>query len=230
MTKTTNNLKIFTNEEFGNVRSMIIDNKPYFVASDIAKALGYSNPRDAVSRHCKSWKYITIQTNGGNQKLKFIDEENVILIITSCKNISIENKDKIIENFKQYGIIENSYIPIVSRKEIEFGCKLDEILKIAFDKVKVYINENDANIVTEVIRQYPVLNYKIDFYLPFFHIAIEYDEDEHEYRTYGDNKRQERIEQYFDNNNSYINFIRVKEGNENQFIGELIGNLMTFSL
>lgn len=30
-----------------------IDNKPYFCGSDVAKALGYSNPRDAIIRHCK---------------------------------------------------------------------------------------------------------------------------------------------------------------------------------
>ena len=225
-----NVVEIFNNEEFGQVRTLTIDEKPYVLANDVAKALGYSSPKDAVSRHCKSWKYIYTPTNGGNQKLKFIDEENVILLISSCKNLSVDNKINIIENFKQCGIISNSYIPIISRKEIEFGNKLNEILKIAFDKVKEYINDNDANIVTEVIKQYPVLNYKIDFYLPFFHIGIEYDEDEHKYRTDDDNNRQKEIEKYFEDNDSYINIIRVKEGKENQFIGEFIGNLMNFSL
>ncbi len=46
-------LQIFNNEEFGRVRTAQIDDKPYFVATDIANALGYTNPRDAVSRHCK---------------------------------------------------------------------------------------------------------------------------------------------------------------------------------
>ena len=225
-----NELEIFKNEDFGEIRTLLINDKPYFCASDIAKVLGYSNTRDAISRHCKSWKCISTPTNGGNQKLNYIDEENMILLISSCKKLSVDNKSNIIENFKQRGIFSNSYIPIISRKEIEFGNKLNEILKIAFDKVKEYINDNDANIVTEVIKQYPVLNYKIDFYLPFFHIGIEYDEDEHKYRTDDDNNRQKEIEQYFEDNDSYINIIRVKEGKENQFIGEFIGNLMNFSL
>lgn len=46
-------IKVFENEEFGAVRTVEIDGKPFFVATDIAKALGYSNPRDAVLRHCK---------------------------------------------------------------------------------------------------------------------------------------------------------------------------------
>ncbi|MBY2443970.1 phage antirepressor [Clostridioides difficile] len=48
-----NNIQIFKNCNFGEVRTIEIDGKAYFVASDIAKALGYSNTRDAVKKHCK---------------------------------------------------------------------------------------------------------------------------------------------------------------------------------
>ena len=46
-------LKVFTNEEFGSVRTTEIDGKPYFVANEVASILGYVSPKDAVSRHCK---------------------------------------------------------------------------------------------------------------------------------------------------------------------------------
>lgn len=46
-------LQIFQNEEFGQVRTVDIGGKTYFVGKDVANALGYSNPRDAISRHCK---------------------------------------------------------------------------------------------------------------------------------------------------------------------------------
>ena len=49
-----NELIAFTKEEFGTVRTMIIDGKPYFCASDVAKALGYKRPNDAVSQHCRA--------------------------------------------------------------------------------------------------------------------------------------------------------------------------------
>lgn len=48
-----NELQIFQSEEFGQVRTVDVDGKTYFVATDVAKALGYSNPRDAILRHCK---------------------------------------------------------------------------------------------------------------------------------------------------------------------------------
>ena len=48
-----NNLEIFKNEEFGEIRTVEVDGKPYFVASDIAKALGYKRPNDAISVHCR---------------------------------------------------------------------------------------------------------------------------------------------------------------------------------
>ena len=38
-----NELQIFNNEEFGNVRSLMIDNEPWFVGKDVAEALGYKN-------------------------------------------------------------------------------------------------------------------------------------------------------------------------------------------
>lgn len=49
----TSKLEIFKNEEFGEVRTLEIDGKPYFVASDIAKALGYKRPNDAILAHCR---------------------------------------------------------------------------------------------------------------------------------------------------------------------------------
>lgn len=47
-------LQIFQNDEFGQVRTFDIDGKTYFVANDVAKALGYSNPSKATNDHCKN--------------------------------------------------------------------------------------------------------------------------------------------------------------------------------
>lgn len=48
-----NDLKIFSNEEFGEINVVVINKKEYFEAIQIARALGYSNPRDAIIRLCK---------------------------------------------------------------------------------------------------------------------------------------------------------------------------------
>ena len=46
-------MKVFNHEQFGNVRIIEEDGKVLFCAVDIARALGYSNTRDATGRHCK---------------------------------------------------------------------------------------------------------------------------------------------------------------------------------
>lgn len=48
-----NELKIFENPEFGKVRVVDRNGDPWFVASDVAKALGYENPSRDVQRRCK---------------------------------------------------------------------------------------------------------------------------------------------------------------------------------
>lgn len=48
-----NELKVFKNSEFGELKIMVIDGKEYFPATECAKMLGYSNPHDAIKRHCK---------------------------------------------------------------------------------------------------------------------------------------------------------------------------------
>lgn len=47
-----NNLQVFKNSEFGEIRSVLINNEPYFVGKDVAEALGYSNASKAVMVHC----------------------------------------------------------------------------------------------------------------------------------------------------------------------------------
>ena len=49
-----NNLKIFKNTEFGELGVLVVDGREMFPATECAKMLGYSNPHDAITRHCKS--------------------------------------------------------------------------------------------------------------------------------------------------------------------------------
>lgn len=46
-----NNLQIFNNEEFGEIRTIQINEDVWFVGKDVAEALGYTNTRDAIARH-----------------------------------------------------------------------------------------------------------------------------------------------------------------------------------
>lgn len=48
-----NDIKIFERKEFGSVRVVMVNDEPWFIASDVARALGYENPSRDVQRHCK---------------------------------------------------------------------------------------------------------------------------------------------------------------------------------
>lgn len=64
-----NDLTIFNSSEFGEIRTVTIDGKPYFVAVDVAAALGYATPRDAISRHCKGVVKRDTPTSSGIQQI-----------------------------------------------------------------------------------------------------------------------------------------------------------------
>ncbi len=74
-------LQIFENEEFGEVRTVEIDGKPYFVGNDVAKALGYVETAKAVRTHCKGVSEMDIPTQGGIQRVKVIPEGDVYRLI-----------------------------------------------------------------------------------------------------------------------------------------------------
>ncbi len=82
-----NELQIFKNEEFGEVRSLVFNDEPYFVGKDVAEVLGYSNPRKALIDHVDvEDKGVTkCDTLGGLQNLTIINESGLYSLILSSK-------------------------------------------------------------------------------------------------------------------------------------------------
>ena len=76
-----NELQIFNNVEFGDIRTAEIDGKPYFMASDIAKALGYARPNEAVYTHCRATVKYSIPISGKYQDVNFIPEGDIYRLI-----------------------------------------------------------------------------------------------------------------------------------------------------
>ena len=46
-------LTVFESAQFGSIRTLTEDGKVLFCGNDVARALGYNNPRDALQKHCK---------------------------------------------------------------------------------------------------------------------------------------------------------------------------------
>ena len=70
-------LKIFENPEFGEIRTIEENGKVLFCGSDIAKALGYKNPSKALSDHCKGVTKRYTPTASGKQEMNFIPEGDI---------------------------------------------------------------------------------------------------------------------------------------------------------
>ena len=80
-----NMIQTFVNEEFGTVRTLDNNGKVMFCGSDVAKALGYRVPKDAISAHCKGAVKHRLLTNGGYQEVKFIPEGDVYRLIAHSR-------------------------------------------------------------------------------------------------------------------------------------------------
>lgn len=147
-----NKLEIFKNEEFGEVRTSIIDGKPYFCGSDVAKALGYARPNEAVSTHCEMKGTLTCRTltKQGEQNVKFISEGNVHRLIVAASKQS-KNKD-IQEKAKKYAnwifdeimpsIRENGYYSIKDTVVEISDAPIGEVASYAKVMERVMKNQN----------------------------------------------------------------------------------------
>lgn len=85
-----NELQIFSSPEFGELRTIEEGDKIYFVASDVAKMLGYAKPNNAVSAHCKGTLKRGIPTGGGVQQMNVIPEGDLYRLIVNSELPSAE--------------------------------------------------------------------------------------------------------------------------------------------
>jgi len=96
-------LKIFNSPEFGQVRTVTIDNEVYFVGVDVAKALEYIKPSQAVIDHCKGIRKLGIPSQGGIQDTNVISEGDIyrLIIKAADQSKSMRVKEKA-EHFEKW--------------------------------------------------------------------------------------------------------------------------------
>lgn len=82
-----NDLTTFSNPEFGQVRTVEINGTPWLVGKDVAVALGYKNPRDAITRHvdAEDKGVVKHDTPSGEQEMLIINESGLYSLILSSK-------------------------------------------------------------------------------------------------------------------------------------------------
>lgn len=92
MSKHTYAVTHFHNEGFGEIRALVIDNRPWFFTTDVTKALGYHNPIDAVAKyvnHDDKW-VIQCGFDSKNRSTSVVNETGLFCLIDSSKMLSAD--------------------------------------------------------------------------------------------------------------------------------------------
>lgn len=116
-----NELQVFNNDEFGSIRTWVVDDEPWFVGKDIATILGYAKPENAIANHVDDEDKTTtlIQGSGSNYKSKaiLINESGLYSLILSSKLPSAKK-------FKRW--VTSEVLPSI-RKTGSYGKPMSEL-------------------------------------------------------------------------------------------------------
>ena len=132
------------NEKFGKIRMAEIDGKPYAIGIDIAKALEYAKPSQAVIDHCKGIRKLRIPSKGGIQETNVIPEGDIFRLITKAseqsKNPDIKERA---EEFEKW--IFDEVLPSIRQTGAYISDKADpEMLRKKADRIESLENINKS--------------------------------------------------------------------------------------
>ena len=140
---------VFENPMFGKVRVIEEDGKTLFCGSDVAKALGYSRPADAITQHCKGSVKRRLPTAGGEQEAKFIPEGDVYRLIAHSKLPTAERFeswvfDEVIPSIRKHGAYLTPETLSKAIADPQWSIALLTALKEEREKVSSLQEENAA--------------------------------------------------------------------------------------
>lgn len=161
-----NELQIFNSEEFGEIRTVTIDNEPWFVGKDVATALGYSNTRDALATHVSEEDKNTVVISDGkrgNPNQVVINESGLYALIFGSKLESAKRfkrwvTSEVLPTIRKTGSYQK---PMTTAEQIQLLAlgnqdheerieKLENTMTIDYGQQK-YISDLVSKVVIEVL-------------------------------------------------------------------------------
>ena len=145
-----NKIEIFKNEEFGQVRTMLINNEPYFVGKDVASILGYKEPRSAVSKKVdeEDRGVSKIATPSGTQEMTVINESGLYSLILSSKLPSAKK-------FKRW--VTSEVLPTI-RKSGTYAIANTKVDKLTDMEVETKLNNSQTRKANSLMRMHKQCN------------------------------------------------------------------------
>ena len=129
-----NKIEIFNNNEFGEIRTIEENGNILFCGSDIAKALGYTNPNKAINAHCRAITKRSTPISGKMQNINFIPEGDVYRLISHSKLPGAEKFEKwifdeVLPTIRRHGAYMTPDVIEKTLTDPDYIIKLATILK-----------------------------------------------------------------------------------------------------
>lgn len=136
-----NDLQVFNNAMFGNVRIFLQDNEPWFVAKDVCDCLDLSNSRKALSRLEDDEKGVTLSdTPGGKQEMATVNEYGLYSLVMSSRKPEAKE-------FKRW--VTHEVLPSIRK----YGSYNMDIPRTLPDALKAYASEIEAHNKTKALLE-----------------------------------------------------------------------------
>lgn len=162
-TKVMSEVKIFNNEEFGEIRTVSIDGEPWFVGKDVAEALGYVKARNAIATHVEDddKKDAPIQGDlGGTQLMTIINESGLYALIFGSKLESAKRfkhwiTSEVLPSIRKHGIYATDNVIDNIMNNPDFGIQL--LTKLKEERAARVEAERRNTILTHVNKTYTMI-------------------------------------------------------------------------
>lgn len=144
-----NELQIFKNEEFGEIRTVQLNNETYFVGKDVAAALGYANPKNAVPAHVSEEDKLSTQIEyaGQRREVTVINESGLYALIFGSKLESAKRfkhwvTSEVLPSIRKHGVyavdelLENPDMAIKAFTALKEEREKNKLLQADNDRMK----------------------------------------------------------------------------------------------
>ena len=160
-------IRIFNNPDFGDVRTVMIDGEPWFVGKDVANALGYSRERDAISNHVDkddAVKHGVTDSMGREQQTTIINESGLYSLIFGSKLDSAKKfkrwvTSEVLPTLRKTGGYRvpqtiPEQIQLLAQGNVELNQRVDNLTE-RIDKIELDlpILPIEADRITEAVRR-----------------------------------------------------------------------------
>ena len=162
-----NELSVFKNKEFGEIRTVVINGKPWIVGKDVAVALGYADTYGALKKHVMDSDKLVCQIDSAGQKrdVTVINESGVYTLIFGSKLKSAENfkhwvTDEVLPCIRKNGIYATDNVIDNILNNPDFGIELltklkeERAARIEAEKTNaILMHVNKTYTMTEIAKE-----------------------------------------------------------------------------